>query len=184
VLDFYIVEGKQRGGLGHCLFTNMLQHESLLPEELAYDRPSPKLLAFMRKHFGLSRYSPQNNNFVVYDEYFSSCQRPTSRRAEQASHSRELPASVERSAPPPQRNVQERDMLSSLVGTSQAQREEMMAAGLPSGGRQGRQRAAQALAGRPNAGCNRSASPLHHAAGRISFQHSLQNGCMPVGAPA
>ncbi|KAF4742693.1 Alpha-tubulin N-acetyltransferase 1, partial [Perkinsus olseni] len=37
----------------------------------AYDRPSPKLLSFLRKHYGLHKYMPQGNNFVVFSEYFS-----------------------------------------------------------------------------------------------------------------
>lgn len=70
VLDFYVHESCQRGGIGKRLFDTMLEHESVSPSQLAYDRPSPKLLAFLRKHFGLSRYQPQNNNYVIFDEYF------------------------------------------------------------------------------------------------------------------
>jgi len=71
VLDFYVVEGHQRGGLGISLFRAMLSREAVRAEKLAYDRPSPKLLGFLRKHFGLARYQAQSNNFVVYDAYFS-----------------------------------------------------------------------------------------------------------------
>ena len=39
---------------------------------MAYDRPSPKLIAFLKKHYGLSKFIAQNNNFVVFDQYFSS----------------------------------------------------------------------------------------------------------------
>jgi hypothetical protein len=49
----------------------MLEHEGAIPSQLAYDRPSPKLLAFLRKHCGLSRFQPQNNNYVIFDEYFA-----------------------------------------------------------------------------------------------------------------
>eukprot|EP00961_Rhodomonas_salina_P010200 137123-Rhodomonas_salina.3 len=38
----------------------------LAVRQLGYDRPSPKLLGFLRKHFNLSEYDPQPNNFVVY----------------------------------------------------------------------------------------------------------------------
>eukprot|EP00928_Gymnodinium_smaydae_P026607 TRINITY_DN20838_c0_g1_i1.p1 TRINITY_DN20838_c0_g1~~TRINITY_DN20838_c0_g1_i1.p1 ORF type:complete len:357 (-),score=68.07 TRINITY_DN20838_c0_g1_i1:103-1173(-) len=76
VLDFYVVEGHQRGGLGRTLFDAMLAKEGVVAERLAYDRPSPKLLGFLRKHFGLARYYPQSNNFVVFDAYFGA---PSSR---------------------------------------------------------------------------------------------------------
>jgi|TARA_B110000305_G_scaffold176501_1_gene195393 alpha-tubulin N-acetyltransferase 1 len=48
----------------------MLHFEKTEPHKLAYDRPSEKFLAFLGKHFGLKKYVPQNNNFVVYDAYF------------------------------------------------------------------------------------------------------------------
>lgn len=40
----------------------MLDAEQLGPEQLGYDRPSSKLLAFLRKHYGLASYVPQPNN--------------------------------------------------------------------------------------------------------------------------
>lgn len=40
----------------------MLEAEQLGPEQLGYDRPSSKLLAFMCRHYGLSHYVPQPNN--------------------------------------------------------------------------------------------------------------------------
>jgi hypothetical protein len=49
---------------------HMLAAERLSPEQLAYDRPSPKLLSFVRKHYGLSSYVPQSNNFVVFEQHF------------------------------------------------------------------------------------------------------------------
>lgn len=48
----------------------MLTSENASPSKLAYDRPSPKLIKFLQKHFGLASYVPQNNNFVVFNEYF------------------------------------------------------------------------------------------------------------------
>ena len=48
----------------------MLEKEGVRPEKLGYDRPSEKLIAFMGKHYGLKRYVPQNNNYVVYSAYF------------------------------------------------------------------------------------------------------------------
>ena len=50
----------------------MLEVEGTRPEKLAYDRPSPKLMGFLRKHFNLSKFIPQNNNFVVFSSYFDS----------------------------------------------------------------------------------------------------------------
>lgn len=52
VLDFYIHESRQRAGLGKVLFEHMLEYENLLPEQLAIDRPSEKLLSFLKKHYG------------------------------------------------------------------------------------------------------------------------------------
>ena len=56
VLDFYVHETCQRGGWGRRLFDAFLEAERVRPAKLAYDRPSPKLIAFLDKHFGLSSY--------------------------------------------------------------------------------------------------------------------------------
>eukprot|EP00434_Breviolum_minutum_P041622 symbB.v1.2.037027.t1/scaffold5360.1/size28108/4 len=77
VLDFYVVEGHQRGGMGRQLFDQMLSREDVKAERLGYDRPSPKLIGFLRKHFGLVQYQPQANHFVVFDKYWSSQRRPS-----------------------------------------------------------------------------------------------------------
>ena len=66
VLDFYVHESYQRDGIGRHLFDAMLSHQNTSAEVLAYDRPSPKLLAFLRKHFALTNQLPQSNNFVVF----------------------------------------------------------------------------------------------------------------------
>lgn len=76
VLDFYVSEAVQRGGYGKKIFDFMLSHEGMHPARLAYDRPSEKLLGFLRKHFGLCKFRPQNNNFVVFDEFFRHSQKP------------------------------------------------------------------------------------------------------------
>ncbi len=52
------------------MFEKMLENENANPARLGYDRPSPKLLAFLKKHYGLVDYIPQNNNYVVYNDYF------------------------------------------------------------------------------------------------------------------
>jgi len=70
VLDFYVDAKIQRGGFGKLLFDSMLEYEHTVPAKLAYDRPSPLLISFMAKHFGLKSFVPQNNNYVIFDEYF------------------------------------------------------------------------------------------------------------------
>lgn len=73
VLDFYVHESVQRKGIGKALFFKMLHAENASPQKLAYDRPSSKLLKFLDKHFGLSSYVSQNNNFVIFDDFFGVC---------------------------------------------------------------------------------------------------------------
>ena len=71
VLDFYVHESVQRGGQGKALFEEMLCREgNVHPAKLAYDRPSPKLIGFLGKHYGLRNYVPQNNNFIVFNQYW------------------------------------------------------------------------------------------------------------------
>ncbi len=70
ILDFYVHESVQRKGVGKSLFQKMLDSEKVQPHKLAYDRPSPKLLGFLKKHYRLTDYIPQNNNFVVFNDYF------------------------------------------------------------------------------------------------------------------
>ncbi|KAG2492028.1 hypothetical protein HYH03_009757 [Edaphochlamys debaryana] len=70
VLDFYVHESMQRQGVGKHLFEHFLTTEGLDPGCLAYDRPSPKLLGFLKKHYGLYEYVPQSNNYVVFSRYF------------------------------------------------------------------------------------------------------------------
>lgn len=49
----------------------MLQYENIEPNKIAYDRPSNKLLSFLKKHYDLEDFIPQNNNFVIYRDFFS-----------------------------------------------------------------------------------------------------------------
>ncbi|XP_039858535.1 alpha-tubulin N-acetyltransferase 1 isoform X4 [Simochromis diagramma] len=70
VLDFYIAENLQRNGYGLELFNFMLQHKNLEPVLMAYDRPSPKFLSFLAKHYCLTQSVPQVNNFVVFEGFF------------------------------------------------------------------------------------------------------------------
>jgi alpha-tubulin N-acetyltransferase 1 len=75
VLDFYVHESMQRVGVGKILFEKMLATERIEPRKLAYDRPSPKLIGFLSKHYGLDRYVPQNNNFVIFSQFFEEASR-------------------------------------------------------------------------------------------------------------
>nr|XP_047912709.1 alpha-tubulin N-acetyltransferase 1 [Anser cygnoides] len=53
------------------------QSERLEPWRLAVDRPSEKLLAFLRKHYGLCHPIPQVNNFVIFEGFFSNRPAPS-----------------------------------------------------------------------------------------------------------
>lgn len=70
VLDFYVHESRQRFGLGKEMYTHMLVSEGYKANQMAIDRPSEKLLAFLRKHYSLEHQIPQMNNFVIYDGFF------------------------------------------------------------------------------------------------------------------
>lgn len=39
---------------------------------MAIDRPSEKFLGFLQKHYGLVKFIPQVNNFVIYEGFFDS----------------------------------------------------------------------------------------------------------------
>jgi alpha-tubulin N-acetyltransferase 1 len=69
------------------IFEKMLETEAVSPEKLAYDRPSEKLISFMGRHFGLKKYVPQNNNFVVFDAYWdTNSHKPRIMQSEMTSH--------------------------------------------------------------------------------------------------
>ena len=70
VLDFFVDPSVQRGGHGRKLFDIMLAYMGSEPAKIAYDRPSHKLMGFLAKHFRLTSFVPQNNNYVVFDDYF------------------------------------------------------------------------------------------------------------------
>ncbi|XP_010871420.2 alpha-tubulin N-acetyltransferase 1 isoform X4 [Esox lucius] len=71
VLDFFVKEDLQRHGYGLELFEFMLQHKKVDPVMMAFDRPSPKFLSFLEKHYCLKNSVPQVNNFVVFDGFFA-----------------------------------------------------------------------------------------------------------------
>lgn len=81
VLDFYIAENLQRHGYGLELFDFMLQHRTLDPVLMAYDRPSEKFLSFLAKHYDLTQSVPQVNNFVVFKSFFLNKSVSQSRKA-------------------------------------------------------------------------------------------------------
>lgn len=66
LLDFYVSEDVQRQGIGLQLFNRMLHECNTPPHKIAYDRPSPKLLAFMKKHFGLAQPDLQPNRYCLF----------------------------------------------------------------------------------------------------------------------
>ena len=70
VLDFYVTERRQRTGCGKLLFETMLRREGVEPRYLAIDRPSEKLISFLRKHYNLSSIIPQVNNYVIFSGFF------------------------------------------------------------------------------------------------------------------
>ena len=75
VLDFYVCAAAQRRGAGKRLFEAMLQAERAGgAQAFAYDRPSPKMLPFLRKHYGLSAFVEQPNNFIIFDDFFDNGQ--------------------------------------------------------------------------------------------------------------
>jgi alpha-tubulin N-acetyltransferase 1 len=61
ILDFYVKE--QRQGLGFFLFNFVLGHLSVNIDQIAYDKPSDRLRAFMRKHFSAE--------FILHANHFA-----------------------------------------------------------------------------------------------------------------
>lgn len=70
VLDFYVSTVLQRSGLGSVLFKDMLTRLQLHPNTLAYDRPSPKLVSFLKKHYGLINSDLQPNRYAIFPQEF------------------------------------------------------------------------------------------------------------------
>lgn len=72
LLDFFTFQTEQRKGYGRKMIDKMLSDYDLLMQQVPIDRPSSLCLKFMKKHFGLSEYVPQNNNFVVFNQFWTS----------------------------------------------------------------------------------------------------------------
>lgn len=70
ILDFYVIETRQRSGYGKYLFDYMLDDQKINPTKLAIDAPSPKLIAFMEKHYGVSDMVKQMNNYAIGPHFF------------------------------------------------------------------------------------------------------------------
>lgn len=71
LLDFYVSSNMQRSGYGKKIYDAMISNEKTEPRLIAIDKPSKLCLAFMRRHYDLKDYVIQNNNFVVYNDYWS-----------------------------------------------------------------------------------------------------------------
>ncbi|KAI9352730.1 touch receptor neuron protein Mec-17-domain-containing protein, partial [Obelidium mucronatum] len=69
VLDFYVHESMQRTGNGKKLFDYMLSNENTTAGHLAYDKPSPKMVSFLRKHYSLTDHIPQANNYMIFRQF-------------------------------------------------------------------------------------------------------------------
>ena len=70
LLDFYVSEELQRSGLGLQLFEHFLISSNTNdPCKIAYDRPSPKLLAFLAKHFDMKSPDAQPNKYTIYEGF-------------------------------------------------------------------------------------------------------------------
>lgn len=67
-LDFYTHESTQRRGVGLTLFRAMEQYYGIKAEGWAFDKPSPKLLGFLRKHYSITGMRPQTNNFLMHGD--------------------------------------------------------------------------------------------------------------------
>ena len=72
VLDFYIYDTEQRKGIGREIFDFMLNYKNIEPGELAYDSPTLRFLAFLKRNYGLENFITQENNFTIFDEFFES----------------------------------------------------------------------------------------------------------------
>jgi len=83
LLDFYVSTALQRHGCGITQFREFLSQMEARwagsdaqnigirfgPETIAYDRPSPKLLAFMAKHYGLRKPDLQPNRYTIFEGF-------------------------------------------------------------------------------------------------------------------
>lgn len=66
-LDFYTHESARRRGIGTRLFRAMEHHTRIAAPGWAFDRPSPRLLAFLAGVYGMQGFRAQSNNFLMLD---------------------------------------------------------------------------------------------------------------------
>ena len=70
LLDFFCVAEERRKGIGLQLFHAMLSIIGVKAHKLAYDRPSPLLVSFMKKHFDLSAPEIQPNRYALFNGFW------------------------------------------------------------------------------------------------------------------
>ncbi|KAJ3247285.1 Alpha-tubulin N-acetyltransferase 1 [Chytriomyces hyalinus] len=100
VLDFYIHDSVQRCGYGKRLFEYMLETEQTTAAKLAYDRPSPRMMSFLKKHYALHDFISQANNFIIFKQFGLSGVSPDIRRASPTIHTQYLPQQPQKSIYP------------------------------------------------------------------------------------
>jgi len=76
ILDFYVLETIQRKGIGHQLLEHVLAIESDRTgvgsfDQCCYDRPSPKLIAFIKKNYKSTKENLQPNKFMIFDQFIN-----------------------------------------------------------------------------------------------------------------
>ena len=69
VLDFYVEEEQQRCGIGKALFDGFLRATNANPICCSYDRPSPKLIAFLGKQYKITDVNIQPNKYAVTERF-------------------------------------------------------------------------------------------------------------------
>ena len=67
VLDFFTATN--RAGHGISLFNHMLKCEGVHPWNLAFDRPSAKMVSFLARHFSLRDGQLQANKFFLFPQF-------------------------------------------------------------------------------------------------------------------
>ena len=69
LLDFFVSTECQRTGIGLRLFSEMINRTTKQPQQWAFDRPSPKLRAFLEKHYAMLNPDLQPNKYAIYDGF-------------------------------------------------------------------------------------------------------------------
>ncbi|ORY85887.1 hypothetical protein LY90DRAFT_696989 [Neocallimastix californiae] len=55
--------------IGHYLFEYVLKKENADVSNIAYDRPSKRLISFLKKFYNFSKDIPQYNNFMIFENF-------------------------------------------------------------------------------------------------------------------